>query len=287
MIRGVAVVLCRTRYVGCRGLSMPTSRIQARRKARIFVVDDHPLVRDGLAVRLAREADMEVCGDADHVEQAVIQIRAERPDLVIVDLSLGQEHGLDLLRQLQTANGQVKMLVLSAYDEAVYAERALRAGAMGYVNKAASWDVVVEAIRTVLQGKRYLSPDMAGLLLERALGAKQAPPSSLVDALTDRELEVFRADRSGTLDRGHRPPVVPQHAHDRLPPGEHQEQVEAQEWQRIDAFGHPVGPGEPLTRRTGFTPQGGPGPATWRVWPPGCRREPQRDQLCNHRGVVS
>ena len=135
---------------------------------------------------------MEVCGDADHVEQAVSQIRAERPDLVIVDLSLGQEHGLDLLRQFQTADGQVKMLVLSAYDEAVYAERALRAGAMGYVNKAASWDVVVEAIRTVLQGKRYLSPAMSALLLDRALGGKQAPTSSIVDVLSDRELEVFR-----------------------------------------------------------------------------------------------
>lgn len=171
---------------------MPSGQNQPRAKARIFIVDDHPLVRDGLAARLAREADMEVCGDADSVEQAAIQIQAKRPDVVIVDLSLGRQHGLDLLRRVQATNGQVKMLVLSTYDEVLYAERALRAGAMGYVNKAASWEVVVEAIRTVLKGKRYLSPQLAELLLDQSLGNNQARPSSLVASLTDRELEVFR-----------------------------------------------------------------------------------------------
>jgi DNA-binding NarL/FixJ family response regulator len=186
-----------------------SSRIRRNGKARIFIVDDHPLVRDGLTARLAREADMEVCGEADRVEQAASRIRAERPDLVIVDLSLGQEHGLDLLRQIQTGDGQVKTLVLSTYDEAIYAERALRAGAMGYVNKAASWEVVVEAIRTVLRGKRYLSPELTERLLDQTLGADhaqppgadQARPSALVQALTDRELEVFRLIGQGLPTR--------------------------------------------------------------------------------------
>jgi DNA-binding NarL/FixJ family response regulator len=171
---------------------MPSRQNEPRRKAKILVVDDHPLVRDGLAARLAREADMEVCGEADSVEQAASRIRAERPDVVVVDISLGQQNGLDLLRQVPTPDGQVKILVLSTYDETLYAERALRAGAMGYVNKSASWEVVVEAIRTVLKGKRYLSPDLAELLLDQTLGGKSTRPSSLVDALTDRELEVFR-----------------------------------------------------------------------------------------------
>jgi DNA-binding NarL/FixJ family response regulator len=193
---------------------MSASENQRRGRAKVFVVDDHPLVRDGLAARLMKEADMEVCGEADNVEQAVARIRAERPDVVIVDLSLGQEHGLDLLQQVQRLDGQVRMLVLSTYDEALYAERALRAGAMGYVNKSASWNVVVEAIRTVLAGRRYLSPKLAELLLDQTLGPKQdrtrrvdrAQPSSLVDALTDRELEVFRLIGLGlsTGDIAHR-----------------------------------------------------------------------------------
>ena len=188
---------------------MPSGQVQRRGKARIFVVDDHPLVRDGLATRLAREADMEVCGEAESVEQAAIQIRAKRPDLVILDLSLGQQNGLDLLRQAQTPDHQVKMLVLSTYSEAMYAERALRSGAMGYVNKSASWDVVVEAIRTVLKGNRYLSPELAEHLLDQTLGARgarsrgtdQGRPASLVETLTDRELEVFRLIGEGMPTR--------------------------------------------------------------------------------------
>jgi len=173
-------------------MSKLPSPLHGRAKAKVFVVDDHPLVRDGLAARLGKEADMDVCGEADSVEQAASRIRAERPDVVIVDLALGEQHGFDLLRKFQSADGQIKMLVLSTYDEALYAERALRAGAMGYVNKTASWDVIVEAIRTVLRGQRYLSPELTGRLLDEKLGGKPAQPSSLVDVLSDRELEVFR-----------------------------------------------------------------------------------------------
>lgn len=173
-------------------MSNSSSPIHGCARARIFVVDDHPLVRDGLAARLGKEADMEVCGDADSVEQAASRIRTERPDVVILDLALGEQHGFDLLRKFQSANGHVKMLVLSIYDEALYAERALRAGAMGYVNKTASWDVIVEAIRTVLRGKHYLSPELTERLLGQKLGVKPAHASSLVDVLSDRELEVFR-----------------------------------------------------------------------------------------------
>lgn len=173
-------------------MSKPSSPIHDRARARIFVVDDHPLVRDGLAARLGKEADMEVCGEADSIEQAASRIQTERPDVVILDLALGEQHGFDLLRKFQSVDSHVRMLVLSIYDEALYAERALRAGAMGYVNKTASWDVIVEAIRTVLRGKRYLSPELTERLLSQGLGAKPAQRSSLVDVLSDRELEVFR-----------------------------------------------------------------------------------------------
>jgi DNA-binding NarL/FixJ family response regulator len=191
------------------GPAMPSRPIQPRGKARIFVVDDHPLVRDGLATRLAREADMDVCGEADSVEQAAVRIRAQRPDLVILDLSLGQQSGLDVLRQAQTPDHPVRMLILSNYSEDVYAERALRAGAMGYVSKSASWDVVVEAIRTVLTGKRYFSPELAERLICQTVGARRsrprgavpAGPASLVESLSDRELEVFRLIGQGMPTR--------------------------------------------------------------------------------------
>jgi DNA-binding NarL/FixJ family response regulator len=173
--------------------SVATDHTQPLRISQIFVVDDHPLVREGLAIRLAKESDMEICGEAEGVEDAIAQIRTKQPDLVIVDLGLGHEHGLELLKLVRShAGGRIKTLILTAYDESVFAERALRAGALGYVNKRASWDVIVEAIRTVLKGRRYLSPDLTGALLDRALGSAETGQPTVVDVLTDRELEVFR-----------------------------------------------------------------------------------------------
>jgi DNA-binding NarL/FixJ family response regulator len=179
---------------------MSFNQAQALRTVRVFVVDDHPLVRDGLAARLEKEADLELCGEAECIEQAVAQIRAQRPDVVILDLALGQEDGLELLQHIRTIDGPARTVVLSTYDESLYAERALRAGAMGYVHKSASWDVVIEAIRTVLAGKRYFSAAVGDRLLTRILDVapsrhpdvENAKPPSLVESLTDRELTVFR-----------------------------------------------------------------------------------------------
>ncbi len=164
------------------------------------MVDDHPLVRDGLAARLEKEADLGLCGEAECIEQAVAQIRAQRPDVVILDLSLGQQDGLELLQHIRAIECPVRTVVLSTYEESLYAERALRAGAMGYVHKSASWEIVIEAIRTVLQGKRYFSAAVEDRLLNRILDVtptrppeiENAKPPSLVESLTDRELTVFR-----------------------------------------------------------------------------------------------
>jgi DNA-binding NarL/FixJ family response regulator len=182
---------------------MSFNQARTLRKVRVFLVDDHPLVRDGLAARLEKEADLESCGEAECIEQAVPQIRAQCPDVVILDLALGQQDGLELLQQIRKIEGPrgpVRTLVLSTYEESLYAERALRAGAMGYVHKSASWNVVIEAIRTVLQGKRYFSAAVEDRLLNRILDistsrhpdVEAAKPPSLVESLTDRELSVFR-----------------------------------------------------------------------------------------------
>jgi len=168
--------------------------------AKILVVDDHPLFRDGLVARLTKESDLEVCGEAASMAEAADQIRAKQPDVVVLDIALGYEDGLDLLRRSHLLNGQIKVLVLSAYSEGLYAERALRAGAMGYINKQAPWDLIVAAIRTILAGRRFVSPELAEHLFDQTLGSRRSRsqegvperPLSLVESLTDRELEVFR-----------------------------------------------------------------------------------------------
>lgn len=183
-----------------KGRAMSSHANQADCKSKILVVDDHPLFREGLATRLAEESDLEVCGEAVTVAQAANQLREVQPDIVVLDIALGYEDGLELLRRSREINGQIKVLVLSTYSESLYAERALRAGAMGYVNKQASWDVIVTAIRTLLDGRRFVSPELAERLFDQTLGTRRsrpqesvpAGPMSIVEALTDRELEVFR-----------------------------------------------------------------------------------------------
>jgi len=160
-------------------------------KRRILIVDDHPIIRRGIAQLLADAPDVEVCGGAESVAEALEQLEARRPDLVVVDISLKESHGLDLIAQIKARYGGVKVLVWSAFDEKIFAERALRAGAMGYINKQEPLDKVVAAIRKILGGEVYLSPAMTNALLRTARG-----PESLhedpVGRLTDRELEVFQ-----------------------------------------------------------------------------------------------
>lgn len=158
----------------------------------VLIVDDHPIVRKGLAQLISHEPDMNVCGDAEDVEQALAQVARLHPDIVIVDLTLKKLSGLDLIRQLQNLQPDLATLVLSMHDESLYAERALRAGARGYIMKQEGTDKLVTAIRTVLAGDIYVSERMAARMLGKLVGGRSSEaPGSVMDRLSDRELEVF------------------------------------------------------------------------------------------------
>lgn len=162
-----------------------------QKPAKILIVDDHPMIREGLAMRISTQPDLHVCGEAATQEDALALVKRTSPDLLIVDLSLKSGHGMEVIKEVKSLHPSVKILVLSGHQESLYAERALRAGALGYLNKQESNDKVLDAIRTVLKGKRFVSEEIAERLLSHALGAIDAPESSIA-RLTDRELEIFR-----------------------------------------------------------------------------------------------
>jgi DNA-binding NarL/FixJ family response regulator len=159
-------------------------------RTRILIVDDHPIVRFGIRQMLATEGDLEVCGEAESTDAAKQMIVSVHPDLAIVDLSLAGGTGLDLIRSLRESTPTLPVLVLSMHDEALFAERVLRAGARGYIMKREAITGLVGAIRRVLSGHIYVSESMAQTVLER-LGHDGAPPGNPLANLTDRELEVF------------------------------------------------------------------------------------------------
>jgi DNA-binding NarL/FixJ family response regulator len=158
---------------------------------KILIVDDHPSVREGLALRISLHADLEVCGEADNEEQAITLVKQLKPDLVLVDISLKSGHGLELIKRIRSMDPTVKMLVISGFQESLYAERSCRAGAMGYLNKQESSEKMIEAIRTVLSGERFLSPEISRRLISQALGSSDRTKTP-IEQLTDRELEIFR-----------------------------------------------------------------------------------------------
>lgn len=163
------------------------------RKARILIVDDHPLVREGLWLRISSHKDLEVCGEAASVSEALTMVQREGPDLVTVDISLGEGgNGLDLIRRLKINGYAGKILALSAHDDALYAERTLKAGAHGYISKSEAQSRTLDAIRMVLAGKLYLSPSLSGQLIGRALGSPAPGATNDLDRLSNRELEVFQ-----------------------------------------------------------------------------------------------
>jgi DNA-binding NarL/FixJ family response regulator len=168
------------------GIAMTTSKA-----AKILIVDDHPLVREGLALRISRRSGLEVCGEADNVEDALRLIDQQNPDLAIVDVSLKSGSGVDLIHRIKARAGHTKVLVLSMYDEALYAERVLRAGAMGYINKQEARENVLDAIEHVLAGRYYLSAEMHNRMLHHMISDKDKFRRSVVDCLSNRELEVF------------------------------------------------------------------------------------------------
>jgi DNA-binding NarL/FixJ family response regulator len=141
----------------------------------VFLVDDHPLVREHLTALIQQEADLEVCGEAADVPSALTLIQQRNPDLVILDISLKRSHGLDLLKDLKEFRPKPAVLVLSMHDETLYAKRALRAGALGYITKEEATVNILSAIRRVLAGQVYLSARMAGLVMEQLVSVERAP----------------------------------------------------------------------------------------------------------------
>jgi DNA-binding NarL/FixJ family response regulator len=169
------------------------NRKKPKRRARVLIVDDHPAVREALATRIGRQPDLEVCGEAADTSEALRLVAQAQPDVAVVDISLKTGNGIDLIRRIKDRNDHVRMLVWSMHSESLYAERALRAGALGYINKDQATDQIVEAVRRVLAGKVWLSEPMAERMLQRAVGTPRPEATrSPVDTLADRELEVFR-----------------------------------------------------------------------------------------------
>ena len=159
-------------------------------KYRVLIVDDQPIVRQGLARLMACESDMEVCGGAEDGSEALDTISSLRPHLVVVDLSLKNSHGLELIRQIKMFDKSIKILVWSMFDELLFAERSLQAGAVGYIDKQEPVEKVIDAIRRVLKGEVCFSPRVASRLIHRKADgdiSEQDP----IKSLSDRELEVF------------------------------------------------------------------------------------------------
>ncbi len=161
-------------------------------RRRVFLVEDHPVTREGLAQLVNAQPDLQVCGLAGSAPEALDGILRCRPDLAVIDILLGGTSGLELIKGLRSQLPQLAVLVLSTYSESVYAERALRAGARGYAMKQAPTQEVLEAMRRVLRGEVHLSESMSSRVLSRLRGPRSSVAMTEEEQLTDRELEVFQ-----------------------------------------------------------------------------------------------
>ncbi|MFO8013487.1 MAG: response regulator transcription factor [Phycisphaerae bacterium] len=172
---------------------MPSSKTSrgASERAKVLIVDDHPVVRRGLAQVLDGTDDFAFCGEAETAADALRAVAETDPDVAVVDLTLKGKGGLELVKDLHQRHPDLPVLVLSMHDESLYAERALRAGARGYIMKDGRMEEVVQALRQILGGRVYLSPRMTSRLLGRMTAGGQGDADSPISTLTDRELEVF------------------------------------------------------------------------------------------------
>ena len=160
-------------------------------KIRILIVDDHPIVRQGLAELVNHEEDLAVCGQAEDSHEALSAIRELEPNMAVVDISLKETSGLELIKDIHSQHPDLPVLALSMHDEILYAERALRAGAMGYIMKQEATENVIIAIRKILSGEIYVSDRMASRMVRKLVAGQTETTASPVDCLSDRELEVF------------------------------------------------------------------------------------------------
>jgi DNA-binding NarL/FixJ family response regulator len=177
-------------------------------KTRVFVVDDHPIVRQGLSQLINREPDLMVCGEAEDARTALDRVGPSKADILIVDVSLEGPDGIELLKTIRGRDAKLPVLMLSMHDESLYAERALRAGANGYIMKQEATDRVLIAIRQILSGEVYVSDRMAQKLVHQFIGGSGAGKRTAMEQLTDRELEVFRL-----IGQGHGTRQIAQELH--------------------------------------------------------------------------
>lgn len=166
--------------------------VARKAKYRVLLVDDHPILRKGLAELINQEADLMVCGEAEEAPKAFEAVGVLNPDVALVDISLKGGNGLELIKNIKARYPDLPLLVLSMHDETLYAERALRAGSLGYIMKEEAIEKVLTAIRHVIAGEIFLSDRMKGRLLNQLVGGRIKQGSSSIDSLSDRELEVFR-----------------------------------------------------------------------------------------------
>ena len=166
----------------------------------VLIVDDHPLFRDGLVARISREPDMEVCGEAESIEGALPVIESDEPAVVVLDIALKDGYGLKLIENIRETKPETRILVLSAYREELFGRRAIRLGADGYLNKKQAHGQVIDAIRSVASGKRYLSARLTERLLDDVVDTPSAGPVT-TESLTERELEILRLIGEGSSTR--------------------------------------------------------------------------------------
>lgn len=179
-----------------------------KKTARILIVDDHPIVREGLTFLISNQPDLEVCGATDNASDALRLLASARPALVVIDISLKSGSGIELIKQIKARDERVKMLVSSMHDETLFAERVLRAGAMGYINKAEATHEIINAIRQILGGQIYLSPYMSNRLLNGLADHSAMPDQAAITKLSDREMEVF-----GLIGQGLTTSQIAEHLH--------------------------------------------------------------------------
>jgi len=178
------------------------------KKIKILLVDDHPLVREGLVNLISQQSEFEICGEAGSEPQALELIGAVQPDVAIVDISLENGSGIELIKSIKAIYPAVTTLVLSMHDESLYAERALRAGARGYIMKREAARKIIEGIRRVLTGQLYVSEKIAAMMAEKFVDGRTDAAASAAEQLSNRELEVFQL-----LGTGHSTRQIADHLH--------------------------------------------------------------------------
>lgn len=179
--------------------SLPSSLPPSRK--RVLIIDDHPFMRAGLGQLIERQADLTVCGEAGSPAEALRVIASAKPDLILTDLTMPGRSGLEFVKDLLAIDSDVRVLVVSMHDEVVYAERALRAGARGYIMKEAGGEALLGAVRQILRGEVYVSPAMSARILGNLSTRKPRGSSSPIEKLSDREFEVFQLIGQGKSTR--------------------------------------------------------------------------------------